>query len=271
MVRPAGLFFAILLALLFLLPAPCLAADQAAEPAPNSAAKAAPKAALDPDMDEGHRQFAHANYEEALGHYLKALERNKEDAYLYFRLGLTYYMLDDMDNSRNYWNESIDIDPRVGDTLVTTIKTDYMEPTLLKGDITITDDKYYSYFKHGHGDVIDYYTLNSNSTSISRIVGLPGDMIEIKDNTVHRSNVYTKKSFIEKVNKILSLSNKKFVVPNDCHYVLDDKKNSSIEKEHLKCVKNKDIIGKVFAILGSKETIDGKTKPREERFGLAIK
>ena len=101
---------AIPLALSFLLQVPCFAADSTAAPTPNSAAKdvpkAAPEAVLDPDMDEGHRQFAHANYGKALEHYLKALERNKEDAYLYFRIGLTYYTLQDFDNSHVNWLKS---------------------------------------------------------------------------------------------------------------------------------------------------------------------
>ncbi len=117
MARPAGIFITFLL-LLFLLPAPCPAADSTVDPAPNSAAKTVPKAVLDPDMDEGHRQFAHAKYEKALDHYLKALERNKEDAYLYFRIGLTYYMLEDFDNSHINWLKTFNFNNDFMDKLI---------------------------------------------------------------------------------------------------------------------------------------------------------
>ncbi len=68
MARPAGLLLVFFLALLVSFPAPCLAAKSSAAPA----AKAAPTAVIDPEMDEGHRQFAHANYEKVLEHYLTA-------------------------------------------------------------------------------------------------------------------------------------------------------------------------------------------------------
>ncbi len=264
MARPAGILFVALLALLFLLPAPCLAADKAAKPTAD--------VPLDPDMDEGHRQFAHTNYEKALEHYLKALERNKEDAYLHFRIGLTYYMLGDMDNSRNYWNESINMNSHVGDMLVITILTDYMTPTLLNRDIVITDDKYYNYINPERNDVIYFYTLNDNEpATISRIIGLPGDLIKIENNLLYKNNTHVKKLATTKTKRILKPNKKQLVVPSGCYYVRPDNKSAFIKKKHTGCVKKDKIIGKVFAILGSKETTNGNSKPREERFGLVVK
>jgi signal peptidase I len=262
MARPAGLFLAILLALLFLLPSPCLAADKAAEPTAD--------VTLDPDMDEGHRQFAHANYEKALEHYLKALERNKEDAYLHFRIGLTYYMLDNMENFKLYWSRAVEINHSVADELITAINTDYMMPTLLQGDTTVTDDKYFNYISHKHGDIIDYY-ISDKSTLANRIIGLPGDIIKIEKNILYRNDTPVDEKNVLWNGTIDSINRKQILVPEDCYYVLTDNRSIFLQDKYFGCVKKSKIIGKVLAIIASEEKKDGKSRLRIERFGLAIK
>lgn len=58
-----------------------------------------------------------------------------------------------------------------------------MEPTYMDGDICIV---YKLYDDYQYGDIITIRT-ESRGKIIKRIIGLPGDVIEIKDSTVYRN------------------------------------------------------------------------------------
>ncbi len=254
MVKLVGLLLVFFLALLVSFPASCLAAESSAAPA----AKAAPTAVIDPDMDEGHRQFAHANYEKALEHYLKALEKNKEDAYLYFRIGLTYYMLDDLDKSHDYWLKSYDYDPDLPDKFGSIINSESMRPKLLNGDVIIIDDQHYNYKNAIYNDIINFKIKIKYKGRLSkRIVGLPGDYIEIVNNKVFRngSNINEKYIYENALDNNRATKNmKRMRVPKNSYFVLGDNRNWSYDSRYFGVVYNSAIFGKVLGIIDGPST-----------------
>ncbi len=274
MVKLVGLLLVFFLALLVSFPAPCLAAESSAAPA----AKSAPTAVIDPDMDEGHRQFAHANYEKALEHYLKALEKNKEDAYLYFRIGLTYYMLDDMDNSHSYWVKSYDFDMDFPNKYISASRVlgNEMFPTLMPGDLFIVDDQYYNYISFKYKDVVEYkHPFDNKSVLVNRIVGLQNDSIALVDNHLVRNNLYIQEDYINKNNNKMHSDDgsdmKQINIPMSCLFVLGDNRKISYDSRHHGCINKNNVVGRVLIVTESTEDISGEQHIREKRYGLIIK
>jgi signal peptidase I len=269
MVRPAGLILAVFLALFFLLPAPGLLAAEQSVSAP--AAKAAAKTVLDPDMDEGHRQFAYANYEKALEHYLKALERDKEDAYLYFRIGMAYYMLGDDDIAHQYWETTYDIDNRLSDNYIYENTGDCLPQTLLEGDIFYVDEKYYNYLNVNRDDII-LYRIQSipNKLILGRVVGLENDTIEIVDRKIFLNNMEVGGINDEqRLNFLNEIKNKK--INKSSIFVLCDNKKLNLNDDGLLLINKKLIFGKLLVVLDSKESSKDKTTRRDDRLGMIIK
>ncbi len=265
MVKLVGLLLVFFLALLVSFPASCLAAESSAAPA----AKAAPTAVIDPDMDEGHRQFAHANYEKALEHYLKALEKNKEDAYLYFRIGLTYYMLDDLDKSHDYWLKSYDYDPDLPDKYASKINSVGMYPTLMEGDIVTIDDQYYNYNEFMYGDVVNYVVPVKEGGMLSkRIIGLRGDTITICDGKIIFD--ITNKEKQQYLQNGSCINKKEVRIPENHVFVLGDNQGFSYDSRDYGAISIDNIFGKVLVIIQSFSIANEDEVEREERFGLVI-
>ena len=96
------------------------------------------------------------------------------------------------------------------------------------------------------GDII---SLNSTQASkdeprlIKRIIGLPGDTIEIKQGNVYVNGTLLKENYALK-DKFTSQT--KYVVPENCYFVMGDNRANSYDSRYWKdpYVKRSDIIGK---------------------------
>lgn len=96
------------------------------------------------------------------------------------------------------------------------------------------------------GDIISF-----NSTQVSkdepqlikRIIGLPGDTIEIKQGNVYVNGTLLKENYALK-DKFTSQT--KYVVPENCYFVMGDNRANSYDSRYWKdpYVKRSDIIGK---------------------------
>lgn len=95
-----------------------------------------------------------------------------------------------------------------------------------------------------------YYSLGiSNTSYIKRVIGLPGDHIEIKNNHVYINGVLYKEDYIPSSIKTDMKSGglcDDIVVPDGCVYVLGDNRSASIDSRKFGCVPVGKIEGKVI-------------------------
>jgi signal peptidase I len=133
------------------------------------------------------------------------------------------------------------------------IPTTTMMPTLKPGDRIIVDKRAYLQSKPQRGDVIVFIPpLDTKKYYVKRIIGLPGEEVEIKNGNVYindamvshpkiANNFYYNQGDYAK-------EGKKTIIPANSYYVLGDNSISSADSRFWGFVKTKAIKGKVTKI-----------------------
>jgi len=130
------------------------------------------------------------------------------------------------------------------------VRGESMEPTLEDGDYLIIDEISYYFREPKRGEVIVFkYPQNSSILFIKRIIGLPGETIEIKD----------AKIFISKNNNHFVLDESYYLPPfiktigdikveleEDEYFVLGDNRSFSYDSRKFGVLKRDKIIGRVL-------------------------
>ena len=130
-----------------------------------------------------------------------------------------------------------------------------MEPQLQDGQRVLVNKLVYSFHQPERGDIIVFHLTDSPEADpyIKRIIGLPGETVEIKERTV----------YIHKNGNILPLDEPYIevpairpfegdVIPKDEYFVLGDNRNNSDDSRHPWTVLRKNIVGKAWISFGWK-------------------
>lgn len=122
-----------------------------------------------------------------------------------------------------------------------------MQPNYQEGEIYLLNKIKYKITKPKRFEVV---VLNNKKSKfmIKRVIGLPGEHIEYKDDTLYVNG----KILTEKFSKTLEPDetgilekNVDLTVPENCYYVLGDNRVNSEDSRMFGCVEKKDIVGKV--------------------------
>ena len=124
-----------------------------------------------------------------------------------------------------------------------------MAPTLTDGDNLVVDKLTYKFREPRRGDIIVFpYKYNNKLNVIKRIIGMPGDTIEIKDNVIYINGEvlkefygYYDESIPPKYPDVapVMLSFDEYFVMGDNRNISDDSRSNDIG-----LIKSDDIIGK---------------------------
>ena len=118
-----------------------------------------------------------------------------------------------------------------------------MEPTLKSGDIVLLNKT----TSFGRGDICGFAW--NNKILIKRVIGIPGDWIEIDtDGTVYRNGEKLDEPYAEQIAFGECDLEFPFQVPQEQYFVLGDMRESSIDSRNtlVGCVENEQIIGKII-------------------------
>ena len=135
-----------------------------------------------------------------------------------------------------------------------------MTPSLLAGDYFIVNKMAYKNQKPGRSDVIVFnYPEDEKLRFVKRIIGLPGDKIEIRDKIVYLNDQILRPDYpIENVdpNIIEEAINPRdsmgpVTVLDDSYFVLGDNRDQSLDSRFWGFVKRDKIIGKASVIYWS--------------------
>lgn len=124
-----------------------------------------------------------------------------------------------------------------------------MEPTLQINDHLMIEKVSYHLQKPERGDIVVFNPTdalkeeNYHQAFIKRIIGLPGDTVEVKGGHVYVNGEVITEDYIKEVPKY---NYGPQIVPDDQYLVLGDNRNNSYDSHMWGFVPRKNLIGKAF-------------------------
>jgi signal peptidase I len=121
-----------------------------------------------------------------------------------------------------------------------------MEPTLLPDDRVLVDKRFYRSHEPRRGDVIVFrYPLSPDKQYLKRIVGLPGDRVEIRSGRLHING----RELVEVyVNGTPVGGYDPATIPANAYFVLGDNRNNSEDSRSFGPISRESLLGKVTKI-----------------------
>lgn len=122
-----------------------------------------------------------------------------------------------------------------------------MEPTYHNGNIILVDKVFYKKSTPEYNDivVVKYHVTDGEDQIIKRIVGLPGDHLEMKDNQLYRNGELLQEDYINEpmgANEDFS-----YDVPKGKVFVMGDNRNHSVDSRVIGYVDfDSQVVGRVF-------------------------
>ena len=121
-----------------------------------------------------------------------------------------------------------------------------MLPTIKEGDYILVSKAAYFFGEPQRGDIIVLHSPRENNTDlIKRVIALPGDTVEIKDNTVFINDIPLVEPYIMEPPHYLMLQEE---IPTGDYFVLGDNRNNSSDSHRGWTVPEGNIIGKAWII-----------------------
>jgi signal peptidase I len=145
------------------------------------------------------------------------------------------------------------------------IPSESMVPTLLAGDHLLVEKITYRFREPRRGEVIVFkFPLDKDKDYIKRVIGLPGDIVEIRNKVVYLNGKPLKEPYTIHIDPNVipkELSPRDFFgpvkVPENSFFVMGDNRDNSFDSRFWGFVPKKDVIGKALIIYLS---IDTKAK-----------
>lgn len=136
-----------------------------------------------------------------------------------------------------------------------TVPGRHMSDTLIPGDRLIVDNFEYRFWPVRHGHVISYYDYDNEVVQVQRVIGLPGDVIEIRDGIVQRNGERLDEPYAKHLGTV---RDPRFVeygpetVPDDHLFVMGDHRRVSYDSRMRGFVPIEDVVGRAKVIYWSR-------------------
>jgi len=119
-----------------------------------------------------------------------------------------------------------------------------MFPTIEQGEYVMVSKATYFFNEPQRGDIIVFHSpQDPNSDLIKRIIAVPGDTVEIKDNAVFINDTALVEPYIRESPRYLMLSEE---IPSGHYFVLGDNRNNSSDSHRGWTVPQENIVGKAW-------------------------
>lgn len=120
-----------------------------------------------------------------------------------------------------------------------------MQPTLVEGNIILVNKLAYKFGEMQTGDVVIFHAPNNRSEDfIKRLIGKPGDIVEVRDGQVFVNSVLLDEPYIATPPQY----DGSWVVPEGTIFVLGDNRNQSSDSHSWGFVPLEDVVGKALIV-----------------------
>lgn len=119
-----------------------------------------------------------------------------------------------------------------------------MNPTLQNGQYLIINNISYYLNNPQHGDVIVFHHPKSDLNLIKRVIGVPGDEVEIRNQQVIVNGVVLDEPYIKDEPQYTYSG----VVPEGEYFVLGDNRNNSSDSHSWSFLPKENIVGKAMVV-----------------------
>ena len=120
-----------------------------------------------------------------------------------------------------------------------------MAPTLADGQFVMVNRLAYKFGEPSHGDIVVFrYPRDPEQDFVKRIIGLPGDTVEIRGGHVYVNGLQLEESYIAAAAR----SQGSWTVPDDHLFVLGDNRNNSQDSRNFGFVSMDEVLGKALFI-----------------------
>lgn len=129
----------------------------------------------------------------------------------------------------------------------TSVEGSSMEPTLTNGDQLIVENISYYLHEPERFDVV-VFPFSNEVSYIKRIIGLPGESIQIKDGTIYINGEELTENYGKETIEDPGLAQEEIVLGDDEYFVLGDNRNASVDsrKAEVGTIKKSQIKGKAW-------------------------
>ena len=127
-----------------------------------------------------------------------------------------------------------------------TVPTGSMENTIMAGDRVIASRLSYTFSDPERGDVVIFkYPDDEDVLYVKRIIGLPGDVVEVKNGGVYVNGEALGEDYIKETTEGFYGP---YEVPEDCYFMMGDNRNNSLDSRYWdnKFGEEDKILGKVL-------------------------
>ena len=121
-----------------------------------------------------------------------------------------------------------------------------MEPTLYAGNFVIVSKLTYRFEEPGRGDIIVFhYPPNPEQDPyIKRVIGLPGDRVDVRGEEVLINGIRIAEPYLESPTR----QDGEWIVPPDSLFVMGDNRNNSSDSRSWGVVPKENVIGKALVV-----------------------
>lgn len=120
-----------------------------------------------------------------------------------------------------------------------------MEPTLQTGEYVVINRLSYKFGNPQRGDIIVFhFPRDPREEYIKRVIGLPGDEVEVRDGTVYVNNVALNESYL----KVKTDYTNTWKIPEGQLFVLGDNRNNSSDSHDWGTVPMDYVVGKAILV-----------------------
>lgn len=132
------------------------------------------------------------------------------------------------------------------DTFVARVRVENisMEPTLMPGEFLLVNKLAYRLGSPHRGDIIVFHAPHDNEDYIKRVIGLPGDTVEVINNQVIVNGVTLQEPYLAAQPAYSGI----WQVPAENLFVLGDNRNQSSDSHMWGFVPLKSVVGAAFLV-----------------------